>query len=153
KQILRLRLRMTDEMRNMMRILKVTARSMAILLFLGVASCKDFLDVNTNPNAPEYANVELRLPALITQFIHSTYYGETSLWGSEWTQQFSFNRDSRSYGQVQRYEISENSGTGAWDYFYSRPATGANSLIKDAVGPSDGYYRGIGYLFRAWTFQ
>jgi len=137
----------------MMRIFKVTARSMAILLFLGVASCKDFLDVNTNPNAPEYANVELRLPALITQFIHSTYYGETSLWGSEWTQQFSFNRDSRSYGQVQRYEISENSGTTAWDYFYSRPATGANGMIHDATGPSDNYYRGLGYLFRAWTFQ
>src|SRR6185295_3107458 len=113
----------------MMHIRKGAARALPVLLALGIGGCKDFLDVNTNPNAPEFANIELRLPALISQFIHSSYYGETSLWGAEWTQQFSFNRDSRSYGQVQRYEISENTGTGAWDYFYSRPAAGANSLI------------------------
>jgi hypothetical protein len=137
----------------MMRILKPAARVLAVFLFLGLGSCKDFLDVNTNPNAPENANIEIRLPALVTQFIHSTYNGENSLWGSEWTQQWSFNRDSRSYGQVQRYEISENSGSSAWDYFYSRTAVGANTMIRDATGPSDNYYRGIGYLFRAWTFQ
>ena len=136
-----------------MRILKGAVRALPLLLTFGVGSCKDFLDVNTNPNAAEFANVEIRLPALITQFIHSTYYGETSLWGSEWTQQFSFNRESRSYAQIQRYEVSETSGSSAWDYFYSRPGTGANSLIHDATGPTDGYYRGLGYLFRAWTFQ
>ena len=136
-----------------MRIFKGAARALPILLALGIGGCKDFLDVNTNPNAPEFANVELRLPALITQFVHSSYYGETSLWGAEWTQQFSFNRDNRSYGQVQRYEISENTGTSAWDYLYSRPGAGANQMIKDATGQTDNYYRGIGYLFRAWTFQ
>jgi hypothetical protein len=137
----------------MMRILNGTARALPLLLSLGLGACKDFLDVNTNPNAAENANIEIRLPALIAQFVHSSYYGETSLWGSEWTQQFSFNRDSRSYGQVQRYEISENTGSSAWDYLYSRPGAGANSMVKDATGQTDGYYRGLGYLFRAWTFQ
>jgi hypothetical protein len=130
----------------------IRALPVAVLL-LAPGSCSDFLDVNTNPNSPEFANVELRLPALEAQFIHSSYYGENSLWGSEWTQQFSFNRDSRSYAQVHRYELSENTGTSAWDYMYSRPGAGANSMIRDASGPTDGYYRGIGYLFRAWTFQ
>ena len=137
----------------MMRILNGAARALPLLGLLGLGACKDFLDVNTNPNAAETANIEIRLPALITQFIHSSYYGETSLWGAEWTQQFSFNRDSRSYGQVQRYEISENTGSSAWDYLYSRPGAGANSMIRDATGPNDGYYRGLGFLFRAWTFQ
>lgn len=136
-----------------MRILKRAVRALPVVIVLGAGSCKDFLDVNTNPNAPEYATVELRLPALVAQFVHSTYYGETSLWGAEWTQQFSFNRDSRSYAQVHRYEVSENSGSSAWDYFYSRPGAGANTMIRDASGPTDGYYRGIGYLFRGWTFQ
>src|SRR5262245_55644663 len=110
-----------------MRIMK-RAVPIVALAALAAVSCKDFLDVNTNPNAPEYANVELRLPALIAQFVHSTYYGENSLWGAEWTQQFSFNRDARSYGQVQRYEISENSGSSAWDYFYSRTGAGAHTM-------------------------
>ena len=137
----------------MMRILTGAARALPLLLSLGLGACKDFLDVNTNPNAAESATIDVRLPALITQFIHSSYYGETSLWGSEWTKQFSFNRDTRSYGQVQRYEISENTAASAWDYLYSRPGSGANGMIKDATGPTDGYYRGIGYLFRAWTLQ
>src|SRR5262245_24437943 len=136
--------------------MRIQKRAVPVLLaVVGIAAgaCDNFLDVNTNPNAPESATVELRLPALEAQFIHSTYYGETSLWGSEWTQQFSFNRDSRSYAQVQRYEVSENDGTGAWDYFYSRPGAGAYTMIRDASGPTDGYYRGIGYLFQGWTYQ
>jgi hypothetical protein len=136
-----------------MRNLKRAMRVLPVAVVMVAGSCSDFLDVNTNPNAPEFATVELRLPALEAQFIHSTYYGETSLWGAEWTQQFSFNRDARSYGQVHRYEVSENSGTGAWDYFYSRPGAGAYTMIRDASGPTDGYYRGIGYLFHGWTFQ
>lgn len=137
----------------MMRILKSAARALPVVLTMGVMSCKDFLDVNTNPNAPESANIEIRLPALIAQFMHSTYYGENSLWGSEWTQQWAFNRDNRSYSQVHRYEISESSAGGSWDYFYSRPTTGANSMVREATGPTDGYYRGLGHLFRAWSFQ
>ena len=83
------------------------ARVLPVLLILGVGACQTFLDVNQNPNAPENAAVDVRLPALITEFIHSTYYGENALWGAEWTQQFSYNRDTRSYSQVQRYELSE----------------------------------------------
>lgn len=125
----------------------------ASLLTLSIGGCNSFLDVNQNPNAPEQAAVDIRLPALITMFVHSTYYGETSLWGAEWTQQFSFNRDTRSYAQVQRYEIAETDATGAWDYFYTRPGNESSHMIKDASGDADIYYRGLGRLFNAWTFQ
>jgi hypothetical protein len=137
------------------RIVRAAARSVAAALVLGVgvAGCKEFLDVNQNPNAPEQARVDIRLPALITTFIHSTYYGENSLWGAEWTQQFSFNRDRRSYAQVHRYELSETTATTAWDYFYTRPAHEAFNMINDATGDADIYYRGFGKLFHAWSFQ
>lgn len=129
-------------------------RSTAVVAtLLAVGGCSDFLDVNTNPNAPETARVDIRLPALTTTFIHSTYYGETALWGSEWTQQWSFNRDRRSYGQVHRYELLETDATSAWDYFYSRPAAEASHMIADASADADIYYRGIGKLFKAWSFQ
>ena len=127
------------------------AASVATLFAIG--GCSDFLDVNTNPNAPETARVDIRLPAIVTMFAHSTYYGETSLWGSEWTQQWSFNRDRRSYGQVHRYELLETDATTAWDYFYSRPAREAQNIVDDASGESDIYYRGLGKLFKAWSFQ
>ena len=120
---------------------------------IGLAGCSDFLDVNQDPNNAEEAVVDIRLAALITTFIHSTYYGENSLWGSEWTQQFSFNRDRRSYAQVHRYEISETSATTAWNYFYTRPTHEARQMLEDASGESDIYFRGIAKLFYGWSFQ
>jgi hypothetical protein len=137
-----------------MRVLGATFRgAVAAGLVLGLGACKDFLDVNQDPNSAVEARVDIRLPALITMFIHSTYYGENSLWGSEWTQQFSFNRDTRSYSEVHRYELSETDATTAWNYFYTRPAHEAYQMINDASGPADVYYRGMGKLFYAWSFQ
>jgi Starch-binding associating with outer membrane len=140
-----------------MRILGARVRATLPALLLSVAlsigACSSFLDVNNNPNAPEQAKVDIRLAGLITMFVHSTYYGETSLWGAEWSQQFSYNRDRRSYAQVQRYEIAETDATTAWDYFYSRPGNEARHMIDDASGDADIYYRGLGKLFYAWTFQ
>jgi hypothetical protein len=139
--------------RNTMRFLRGAARVAPVLLIFGLASCQDFLDVNESPNTPETATVDIRLPALETAFIHSTYYGDAALWSGEWTQQFSFNADSRSYSQVQRYELSETDASGTWDYFYSRPGNASFTMIRDASEPGDIYYRGLGRLFYAWTFQ
>lgn len=124
-----------------------------LLCTVGVGGCSSFLDVNQNPNAPEQARVDIRLPALVTMFVHSTYNGEASLWGAEWTQQFSYNRDTRSYAQVQRYELAETDASSAWDYYYSRPANESHNMIMDASNSADIYYRGLGKLFYAWTFQ
>jgi len=123
------------------------------LAAVAVGGCQSFLDVNNNPNAPENAKVDIRLPALETEFIHSAYYGENSLWGAEWTQQFSYNRDTRSYSQVHRYELSETDAAGLWDYDYSRPTKEAFNMARDASGQGDEYFRGIAELFYAWSFQ
>lgn len=136
-----------------MRFLKGAARVLPVLLTLGLGSCNDYLDVNQNPNAPETARVDIRLPALITEFIHSTYYGENALWGDEWTQQFSYNRDTRGYSEIHRYELSETDAASSWDYYYSRPGNAAYTMVQDASSDADIYYRGLGRLFYAWTFQ
>jgi hypothetical protein len=136
-----------------MRFLKSAARAIPVLLVLGTAACNSFLDVNSNPNAPESATIDIRLPALEATFIHSTYYGQTALWGSEWTQQWAFNANRRSYAQVQNYELFDTDAASSWDYFYSRPGNAAYSMANDAKGDADAYYRGIAKLFYAWTFQ
>jgi hypothetical protein len=137
-----------------MSILRAAARTgVTVALAASLVGCEGFLDVNDNPNSPEQAAVDIRLPALITMFVHSTYYGENSLWGSEWTQQFSYNRATRSYAEVHRYELAETDATTAWDYFYTRPANESRRMIADASAEADVYYRGLGKLFNAWTFQ
>jgi len=138
-------------MRN--RIVTSVARpAAALLITAALAGCDSFLDVNDNPNAPENASVDIRLPALIGSFAHSTYYGDTQLWGSEWTQQFSYNADTRSYAEVHRYELQDTDGSTAWNYFYAGPLALAKDIVDDATDDNDVYYRGIARLFYAWTF-
>ncbi|HTE46745.1 MAG TPA: SusD/RagB family nutrient-binding outer membrane lipoprotein [Gemmatimonadaceae bacterium] len=136
-----------------MRFVIGTARVVGGLLALGLGACQNYLDVNQNPNAPESATIDIRLPALETTFIHSTYYGQTALWGSEWTQQWAFNASRRSYAQVQNYELFDTDASSSWDYFYSRPGYASFTLARDASADPDIYYRGIAKLFNAWTFQ
>ena len=136
-----------------MRFVKCAARVAPLLLALEVGACSDFLDVNKNPNAPEAATIDIRLPALVTTFVHSTYYGQTALWGAEWTDQFAFNASRRSYAQVQNYELFDTDAASSWDYFYSRPGNAAFTMARDANGDPDTYYKGIAKLFFAWTFQ
>ena len=64
-----------------MRFMNGMARAVPVLLAAGVVSCQSFLDVNNNPNAPETATVDIRLPALEMSFLRSTYNGQTALWG------------------------------------------------------------------------
>ncbi|HSQ32590.1 MAG TPA: SusD/RagB family nutrient-binding outer membrane lipoprotein [Gemmatimonadaceae bacterium] len=136
-----------------MRINTSRARALPVLLALGLGACQSFLDVNNNPNAPETATVDIRLPALEMTFLHSTYYGQTALWGSEWTQQWAFNATRRSYAQVQNYELLDTDAASSWNYFYSRPGYASYTMARDASGDPDVYYRGIAKLFNAWTMQ
>ena len=136
-----------------MRFVNGTARVLPVLLALGLGACQNYLDVNKNPNAPESATIDIRLPTLEASFIHSTYYGQTALWGSEWTQQWAFNGTRRSYAQVQNYELFDTDASSSWDYFYSRPGYASFTLARDASADPDVYYRGIAKLFNAWTFQ
>ena len=45
---------------------KILSIALSLILILGLSSCENWLDVNTNPNSPnsESATVELRLPWL-----------------------------------------------------------------------------------------
>lgn len=136
-----------------MRFINGAARAIPAVLALELGACQNYLDVNTDPNTAVTANIDIRLPALEATFIHSTYYGQTALWGSEWTQQWAFNAARRSYAQVQNYELFDTDAASSWDYFYSRPGYTSFTIVRDAVGDPDIYYRGIAKLFNAWTFQ
>ncbi|MEX2282916.1 MAG: SusD/RagB family nutrient-binding outer membrane lipoprotein [Gemmatimonadota bacterium] len=124
----------------------------ALLTVFLTAGCDSFLDVNENPNAPENARVDLRLPAIIAGFVHSVYYGDTQLWGAEWTQNFSYNRDTRSYAEVHRYELQDNDGTHAWNYYFSSVIKEAKLIQDETTADADAAYHGIAKFIFAWSF-
>jgi len=121
---------------SLMRFVKRAARVTPLLLALGLGGCSDFLDVNTNPNAPENAPIDIRLPGLEASFIHSSYYGSVALWGSEWTQQWAFNGLARSYAEVENYELYDTDAATTWDYLYSRPGNASFTMARDASAES-----------------
>jgi hypothetical protein len=124
----------------------------ALLLAVLAAGCQDFLDVNDNPNAPEHARVDLRLPALIAAFGHSVYYGDTQLWSAEWVQQFSYNRETRNYSEVHRYELQENDASHAWNFYFSQVMNEARLIMAETDPETDGPYHGLAKFFWAWTW-
>ena len=129
----------------------MTRAGLPVLLALTVGGCDSFLDVNENPNAPENARVDIQFAGLVGSFAHSVVYGETALWGSEWTQQFAYRGDTRSYAEVHRYELQDTDASTAWNYFYAGPLADAFNMSR-VEGDGEVVYRGMGKLFYAWTF-
>src|SRR5262252_8647700 len=123
--------------RTLMRIVYGAAGIGTALLAVVMGACQSFLDVNNDPNSAVSAPVDVRLPALEVTFVHSTYYGQTALWGSEWTDQWAFNAARRSYAQVQNYELFDTDAASSWDYFYSRPGNAAFMMARDASAEPD----------------
>jgi hypothetical protein len=134
--------------RNMTSRLSVAA----LLAVLPLAACDDFLDVNQNPNAPEYARVDLRLPAIIAGFGHSMYFGTTQMWGAEWTQQFSYNRPTRAYAEVHRYELQENDASFVWNFYFASVMNEAKNIMDEADLETDPAYHGIAKFIFAWSY-
>ena len=124
--------------------------SVAALVFL--AACESFLDVNQDPNNPEHARVDLRLAPLITGFGHAVYYGDTQMWGAEWMEYFAYCCDTRSYAEVEYYELQENDPSHAWGYYFTSILNEARLMMEDTDKDVDPAYYGLAEFISAWTW-
>lgn len=124
----------------------------AVLLAMALGGCEDFLDVNENPNAPERVRVDLRVPALITGFGHSVYYGAPQVWSGEWVQQYSYNRETRSYDELHRYELQDNSPNGPWNFYFAQVLNEARLMIAETSPETEPAIHGLSKFIWAWTW-
>ena len=84
-----------------------------ILLSVGIlflASCKDYLDVNKNPNFPATVEDYLILPAAQVS-IASVFSADYGLIGSFWAQHWAQNNTSSQYKTFESYTVASNDGT------------------------------------------
>jgi len=109
--------------------------------------------VNENPNSPEDARVDLTLPAVIVTFGHSVLAGAPALWGGEWTQQFSYNRLTRSYSEIHRYELSSLNADFPWAFAYAQVMNEAHNIMNRTDPQDDGAYHGIAKFLFAWSMS
>src|SRR5688572_33497983 len=122
------------------------------LLALATGACDSFLDVNKNPNAAVDARVDLTFPTVVGVFGHSVIGGSLAFWGSEWTQQFSFNGTNRSYSNIHRYELSEIDANSPWDVSFAVVMNEAKSIMDRTQGNDDWAYHGISKFIFGWNY-
>jgi hypothetical protein len=131
--------------------IKARMASVALLAVLA-GGCESFLDVNENPNAPENARVDVRLPAVVAGMVHSTYYGDPPLWAVEWTQQTSYNNDTRAYDEIHFYEVQDNSPDGWWNFYFAGMLNETKLMMQETDPETDAAYHGIAKFIHAWTW-
>ncbi|MCZ2845263.1 MAG: SusD/RagB family nutrient-binding outer membrane lipoprotein [Candidatus Bathyarchaeota archaeon] len=118
----------------------------ALSLSLSMVGCSDYLDVDTDTDAPVSAPIEQLLPN-IQQGVGN--FGDHRLWSgvvlSVYTHQFTTREDPDQYGTRPSYFAIENE----WDNVYLT-LTDIESLITTATESGDMQYAGVAQLMKAF---
>lgn len=136
----------------MKRAIKYIGAIMAMLFT--TASCDDFLDVNTDPNNPANAPIELLFPAAVISTA-GTVGGQYAILGGLWSQYYTQNNASNQYKDIDSYNIISTNGTFAGRY--TELYTGALTdyqVIRDrsrTAGQWDAYL--MATVMQSYTFQ
>ncbi|KAA8478427.1 SusD-like starch-binding protein associating with outer membrane [Arcticibacter tournemirensis] len=119
---------------------------------VGFTGCKDFLDVNDNPNNPDSADPSLLLPtveAAVSQIVGNSFQVYGGIWGQYWTQ----NPTSSQYKSVDQFNLSNTSFDRPWLTLYRSALVNAELIITNKTGSTNQHYQGIAYILKAYAFQ
>ncbi len=129
-------------------------------MLIGVAGCKDFLDINRDPNNPSEPNIRYLLPGIETSLgsIFTYDFGNVGYATAVFTHQLSSREpDYDNYG-ITGSAYVEN----YWDDFYSVFNNGTNIngvlqnvdlLISMGTTSKNYQYAGVGKVLKAYTFS
>jgi hypothetical protein len=129
-----------------------------ILLVAGVvtisASCKEFLDVNTNPNAPQDVSAYLYLPPMIHWMVTSPQFDGRFVghYTQQWHSTSTNFSPAQSWGRM-GYDAGSDNGAQQWrDVYWS---LGQNLLDMNAKATAEHRWDllGVGMLLKAWGWQ
>jgi hypothetical protein len=136
----------------MKRAIKYIGAIMAMLF--ATTSCDDFLDVNTDPNNPINAPVELLFPAAVISTA-GTVGGQYAILGGLWSQYYTQNNASNQYKDIDSYNIISTNTTFAGRYteLYSG-ALNDYQVMRDrsrTAGQWDAYL--MATVMQSYTYQ
>lgn len=134
----------------MKNILKYTSLLMVLLL---LASCEDYLDVNTDPNNPTSVTPDLILPdgqhrtALIIQNDRRiNHIGNMMMYN--WSQSDGYDWYSNEF----KYDVTSTFYRYIFLYSYTSPLK-QYQLLSQLEGDANANYRAIGMIMKAYHFQ
>lgn len=134
---------MNEHMKKLHR--KALAAFMSLILLFSVSSCDIFdLDVNTDPNNPSEAALDLLLANLISDMSSSLaggFNGASTGFMAQTTASDNFNFTNASWN-------------GTWNFLYSGPLKDLNELVVAAEAQGNNpRYLGIGQVLKAYYFS
>ncbi|HMA19469.1 MAG TPA: SusD/RagB family nutrient-binding outer membrane lipoprotein, partial [Gemmatimonadaceae bacterium] len=113
--------------------------------------CQDFLDVNTNPNAPQSVSANLYLPPMIHWMFTAPQYDGRFI--ARYTQELTLPSTSLSSWDRMGYDPSSDNGAEQWrDVYWS---LGQNLVDMNTKAEAEQRWDllGVGVLMKAWGWQ
>jgi hypothetical protein len=109
-----------------------------ILFTFALAGCKEFLDINQNPNYPQDAPVDQLLPAAL---MHSSVYlgNDMMLLGGYFAQHFAHNNSTNQYQTERQFNLPYSNAhfSGVWSRYYGYSIPGYMEIVEKAVALGD----------------
>jgi hypothetical protein len=118
------------------------------------SGCKDYLDVNTNPNVPTSVAANLYLPPMLHWMVTSQQYDATAATGY-YTQEWASVASTTTLNVWQRMGYSSGSDTGAeqWRDVYWNFGQNLIDMMNKAQTEKRWDVLGVGYVLKAWGWQ
>ena len=115
------------------------------------SSCKKYLDINTNPNAPEDAAANLYLAPMLHWMVTSPQFDGRYV--GRYTQNWMFLSTVVGTWERQGYDPSSDNGGQLWRDVYWTLGHNLNLMIKKAEAEKRYDLLGVGYILKAWGWQ
>jgi hypothetical protein len=127
--------------------------SMITLFSVVLFSCgKDWLDVNTDPNNPSQATVELVFPAAVTSSA-SQLGGYYNIIGSLWSQYWTQGNSSNQYNPWDAYQVVPTDFNGPFQELYSGALNDYRYVKKNAMADQNWAFYLMATVMEEYTFQ
>lgn len=122
-------------------------------LVLASASCKDFLDVNDNPNAPQAVSANLYLAPMLHWMTTSPQYDGRFVgrYAQEWT--LAHGVTALSTWDRMGYDPSSDNGAQQWRDVYWTFGQNLVDMMNKAEAEQRWDLLGVGFVLKAWGWQ
>ena len=143
---------MTRTLMNRTRLHRTRIGALAALLVLS-SGCKDFLDVNENPNAPQVVSANLYLSPMLHWMTTSPQLDGRFVgrYTQQWT--FSFGTTVLSTWDRMGYDPSSDNGAQQWRDVYWTLGQNLIDMMNKAEAEQRWDLLGVGHVLKAWGWQ
>ncbi len=116
-----------------------------------IAGCKNFLDVNDNPNAPQAVSANLYLPPMLHWMVTSPQFDARFV--GRYNQEWTLPGTALSTWDRMGYDASSDNGAQQWRDVYWSLGQNLVDMMTKAEAEQRWDLLGIGYVLKAWGWQ